>query len=250
MAPSEAREGERGPASRLAVALDVPTLDEAVALARVLDGRVGWFKVGLELFVAHGPASVAAVAEHGPVFLDLKLHDIPTTVARAVRTAAATGAGLLTVHAAGGPTMLRAAAEAAEAAGGIRLVAVTVLTSLGPADLEALRLPPAAERVPHLAALAVSAGVDALVCAPADLGAVRSAVGPGPLLITPGIRTGGEAVDDHARALGPVAAVAAGADLLVVGRPITRDPDPAAAAARIAAELAAAGDTGPRRPRG
>ena len=231
-----------GPAARIAVALDVPTLAEAEALARGLAGRVGWFKVGLELFVAHGPAAVAAIGAHGPVFLDLKLHDIPTTVARAVRTAAGLGAALLTVHAAGGPTMLRAAREAA--ADDLRLVAVTVLTSLGAEDLSALRLPSAAERVPHLAGLAVGAGIDALVCAPADLTAVRAVVGAAPLLITPGIRTDPAATDDHARALGPVAAVAAGADLLVVGRPITRAEDPAAAAAAIADLLAAAGDAG------
>ena len=232
-----------GPAARLAVALDVPTLDEAEALARALEGRVGWFKVGLELFVAHGPAAVAAIGRHGPVFLDLKLHDIPTTVARAVRTAAGVGAGLLTVHAAGGPTMLRAAREAA--ADDLRLVAVTVLTSLGDDDLVALRLPPASERVPHLAALAVAAGIDALVCAPMDLGAVRAAVGPVPLLVTPGIRSDAGATDDHARALGPAAAVAAGADLLVVGRPITRAEDPIAAAEALTAALVAAGDRGP-----
>ena len=223
------------PADRIAVALDVPTLSEAKALAASLAGRVGWFKVGLELFVAHGPDAVAAVGAHGPVFLDLKLHDIPTTVARAVRTAAGAGAGLLTVHAAGGPTMLRAAIEAA--GDGVRLVAVTVLTSLGAEDLAALALPPAAERVPHLARLAVDAGVDALVCAPADLGGVRAAVGGAPLLITPGIRPDPARVDDHARALGPAEAVAAGADLLVVGRPITRAEDPAAAADAIAAAL-------------
>lgn len=223
------------PADRIAVALDVPTLAEAEALAATLTGHVGWFKVGLELFVAHGPDAVAAVGAHGPVFLDLKLHDIPTTVARAVRTAAGAGAGLLTVHAAGGPTMLRAAVEAAAA--DVRLVAVTVLTSLGAEDLAALALPPAAARVPNLARLAVDAGVDALVCAPADLDGVRAAVGAAPLLITPGIRPDPARVDDHARALGPAEAVAAGADLLVVGRPITRAEDPAAAADAIAAAL-------------
>lgn len=223
------------PADRVAVALDVPTLSEAEALAASLAGRVGWFKVGLELFVAHGPDAVAAVGAHGPVFLDLKLHDIPTTVARAVRTAVGAGAGLLTVHAAGGPTMLRAAREAAGE--DIRLVAVTVLTSLGSEDLTALGLPPAVERVPRLAELAVGAGLDALVCAPADLAVVRRAVGAGPLLVTPGIRPDAGAVDDHARALGPAEAVAAGADLLVVGRPITRAEDPVAAAIAIAGQL-------------
>jgi len=235
-----------GPAARIAVALDVPTLDEAVSLAERLAGRVGWFKVGLELFVAHGPAAVAAVSVHAPVFLDLKLHDIPTTVARAVRSAAAAGADLLTVHAAGGPTMLAAAREAA-AERGPRLLAVTVLTSLGPEDLAALGLPPAEARVPHLARLAVDAGLDALVCAPADLAAVRAAVGPAPLLVTPGIRPDADAVDDHARAMGPAEAVAGGADLLVVGRPITRAADPVAAVSAIVAALEAAGDAGPRR---
>ena len=224
------------PAARIAVALDVPTLGEAEALARRLAGHVGWFKVGLELFIAHGPAAVAAIGAHGPVFLDLKLHDIPTTVARAVRTAVTAGAGLLTVHAAGGPPMLRAARDAA--ADEVRLVAVTVLTSLGPEDLTALGLPPAAERVPRLAELAVAAGLDALVCAPADLAVVRRTVGEDPLLVTPGIRPDPAAVDDHARALGPAEAVAAGADLLVVGRPITRSDDPVAAATGIAGLLA------------
>lgn len=222
-------------AARIAVALDVPTLDEAERLAAALAGRVGWFKVGLELFVAHGPEAVAAIRRHGPVFLDLKLHDIPTTVARAVRSAAGVGAGLLTVHAAGGPTMLAAAREAA--ADDLRLVAVTVLTSLGASDLAALDLPPAEVRVPHLARLAVTAGLDALVCAPTDLPAVRAAVGSGPLLVTPGIRAAAAGSDDHARALGPAEAVAEGADLLVVGRPITRAEDPVVAADAIVAAL-------------
>jgi orotidine-5'-phosphate decarboxylase len=216
---------------RLVVALDVPTLDEATALARRLEGHVGWFKVGLELFIAHGPEAIAAIGAHGPVFLDLKLHDIPTTVARAVASAARLEVGLLTVHASGGVPMLQAAREAA--GDRVRLLAVTVLTSTSDADLAAMAMPDAAVQVPRLATLAIGAGIDGLVCAPLDLAAVRRAVGVGPLLVTPGIRTDADASDDHARALGPAAAIAAGADLLVVGRPITRAPDPVAAAVAL-----------------
>jgi orotidine-5'-phosphate decarboxylase len=224
------------PHERIVVALDVPSLEEAVALAARLEGHVGWFKVGLELFVAHGPAVVAAIAAHGPVFLDLKLHDIPTTVARAVTSAARLDVGLLTIHTGGGTAMMRAAREAAGDA--VRLLGVTVLTSTSDAELSELGIDPASAQVPRLAALARGAGIDGLVCAPTDLGSVRSAVGPGVLLVTPGIRATPDAVDDHARALSAAQAVAAGADLLVVGRPITRAEDPTAAADAIAASLA------------
>jgi orotidine-5'-phosphate decarboxylase len=231
---------ERGdPASRIVVALDVEELDRGVALARELSGRVGWLKVGLELFVREGPRAVAAIAEHAPVFLDLKLHDIPTTVARSVVSAASLDAGLLTVHASGGPTMLRAAAEAAgEASGGrMRLLAVTVLTSTSDDELGAMGMAGAEEQVPRLAALAVGSGIDGLVCAPADLARVRAAVGDGALVVTPGIRAQASDADDHARALSAAQAVAAGADLLVIGRPITRAPDPVAAVEAIVATL-------------
>ena len=229
-----------GPAARIVVALDVDELDQAVALARRLSGRVGWLKVGLELFTREGPRAVAAIAEHAPVFLDLKLHDIPTTVARSVASAAALDAGLLTVHASGGPTMLRAAADAAGEAsdGRLRLLAVTVLTSTSDDELATMGMDGAELQVPRLAAIAVGNGIDGLVCAPADLGRVREAVGVDPLVVTPGIRAQASATDDHARAMSAAAAVGAGADLLVIGRPITRADDPVAAVEAIVASLA------------
>jgi orotidine-5'-phosphate decarboxylase len=223
------------PHERLIVALDVPTLAEAEALAAQLAGAVGWFKVGLELFAAHGPDAVRAIAAHGPVFLDVKLHDIPTTVERSAARIAELGARLVTVHAGGGPAMVAAAVrglgDAAE------VLAVTVLTSTSDAELAALGQDPAAVQVPRLARLAVDAGAPGLVCAPRDLTAVRDAVGAGPRLVTPGIRAAAADVDDHARAATPASAIADGADLLVIGRPITRAEDPLAAARAIAATL-------------
>ena len=229
-----------GPAARIVVALDVDELDQAVALARRLSGRVGGLKVGLELFTREGPRAVAAIAEHAPVFLDLKLHDIPTTVARSVASVARLDAGLLTVHASGGPTMLRAAADAAgEASGGrLRLLAVTVLTSTSDDELAAMGCDGAEVQVPRLAAMAIASGIDGLVCAPVDLGRVRAAVGVDPLVVTPGIRAQASDSDDHARAMSAFAAVRAGADLLVIGRPITRVDDPVAAVEAIVATLA------------
>ena len=228
------------PASRIVVALDVEELDRGVELARRLSGRVGWLKVGLELFVKEGPRAVAAIAEHAPVFLDLKLHDIPTTVARSVISAAALDARLLTVHASGGPAMLRAAADAAMEAsdGRLRLLAVTVLTSTSDDELARMGIEGAQEQVPRLASLAVANGSDGLVCAPADLTRVRAAVGHETLVVTPGIRARASASDDHARAMSAAAAVDAGADLLVIGRPITRADDPVAAVEEIVATLA------------
>jgi orotidine-5'-phosphate decarboxylase len=227
------------PAARIVVALDVEDLDRAVTLARSLSGRVGWLKVGLELFTREGPRAVAAIAEHAPVFLDLKLHDIPTTVARSVASAAALDVGLLTVHASGGPVMLRAASDAAgEASGGrLRLLAVTVLTSTSDEELAAMGMDVAEVQVPRLAAIAIASGIDGLVCAPADLSRVRDAVGADPLVVTPGIRAQASESDDHARAMSAAQAVAAGADLLVIGRPITRAEDPVAAVEAIVASL-------------
>ncbi|MFU8841710.1 MAG: orotidine-5'-phosphate decarboxylase [Nitriliruptoraceae bacterium] len=210
-------------------------LAEAEALAARLVGEVGWFKVGLELFAAHGPAAVTAIAAYGPVFLDVKLHDIPTTVERSAARIAELGARLVTVHAAGGPAMVAAAVrglgDAAE------VLAVTVLTSTSDAELAALGQEPASVQVPRLARLAVEAGAPGLVCAPRDLTAVRLAVGTAPRLVTPGIRPATAGVDDHARAATPASAIADGADLLVVGRPITRAEDPVAAARDLAASL-------------
>lgn len=227
-----------GPGSRIAVALDVEDLPAALGLAADLAGHVGWFKVGLELFTREGPRAVSAIAEHGPVFLDLKLHDIPTTVARAVASVAALDAALLTVHAGGGSAMLRAAAESArEHAGGrLRLLAVTVLTSTSDAELAEMGVEPASTQVPRLAALAVGSGIDGIVCAPADLGRVRGAIGDAPLVVTPGVRAAAD-TDDHARAMTAAGAVAGGADLLVIGRPITRAADPVAAVEAIVATL-------------
>jgi orotidine-5'-phosphate decarboxylase len=222
---------------RIVVALDVPTLVEADQLASRLAGAVGWFKVGLELFAAHGPAAVEAIRSHGPVFLDLKLHDIPTTVERAASRVADLGVGLLTVHASGGPAMVESAVRGLGTGG--EVLAVTVLTSMSDADLVAVGAPPAAQQVPALARLAVGAGAPGLVCAPTDLTAVRAAVGASTRLVTPGVRPAGSAADDQARVATPAQAVLDGADLLVIGRPITRAEDPAAAAAAIAAELAA-----------
>ena len=224
------------PNERIVVALDVPTLAEAEELARQLVGAVGWFKVGLELFAVHGPAAVEAIRAHGPVFLDLKLHDIPTTVERSAARIADLGVGLVTVHAGGGAPMVAAAVRGLGDAG--EVLAVTVLTSTSDEELAAIGLAPAATQVPRLARLATEAGAPGLVCAPRDLAAVRAAVGPGIRLVTPGVRAAGAGSDDHARSATPTAAVAAGADLLVVGRPITRAEDPAAAAAAIAASLA------------
>jgi orotidine-5'-phosphate decarboxylase len=222
---------------RIAVALDVATLDEATALAGALAGEVGWFKVGLELFSAHGPDAVLAIREHGPVFLDVKLHDIPTTVERAARRIAELGVGLLTVHASGAASMIRAAVEGLGDHG--RVLAVTVLTSMSDDDLASCNAPGAGVQVPALARLATSAGAPGLVCAARDLVAVREAVDPDVLLVTPGIRPAGAGDDDHARAATPASARRDGADLLVVGRPITRAEDPLAAARAIAAELVA-----------
>jgi len=223
---------------RICVPLDFPTLREAERFARLVAPHVGMLKVGLELFTAEGPPAVRAVAGLGlPVFLDLKLHDIPNTVEGAARSAASTGARLLTVHAAGGAAMVKAAVKGAGP--GVRVLAVTVLTSLDAAALDAVGLagPPEAAVV-RLARLAVDAGAGGLVCSPHEVRAVRAAVGPEPLLVVPGVRPAGAAVGDQARVATPAAAVADGADVIVVGRPLRESGDPVAAAQRIAAELA------------
>jgi orotidine-5'-phosphate decarboxylase len=222
------------PTNRLIVALDRPDLDGAVALAEVLAGEVGMVKVGLELFVSHGPDAVRRIVEHAPVFLDLKLHDIPSTVERAARAAGGLGPDLLTVHALGGPDMVAAAVRGAtagsEEAGrpAARIVAVTVLSSLGGESLAS----PAS-----LAFEAVAAGADGCVVSGEDVEAVRQAVGPDPVLVVPGIRPVGHEANDHVRVLGPREAVEAGADYLVVGRPITGSPDPAGVARSVLAQL-------------
>ena len=232
------------PRERLIVALDTPELAEAEALVERLAGVVGLYKVGAQLFTAVGPAAVEMVRKRGGrVFLDLKYHDIPATVAGAVREAARLGVTLLTVHASGGAGMLRAAAEAAAAAGRERprILAVTVLTSLDRASLQReVGVPVSvAGHAVHLAGLARAAGCDGVVASPREAGQLRAALGRGPLIVTPGIRPAGVGADDQARVATPAVARRAGADYLVVGRPITGAADPAAAAAAIVAEISA-----------
>ncbi|MGH2695385.1 MAG: orotidine-5'-phosphate decarboxylase [Actinomycetota bacterium] len=222
------------PPNPLVVAIDTSDLEAAAALSAALAGAVGMVKVGLELFTAAGPSSVSRLTEHAPVFLDLKLHDIPTTVGRAARNAGRLGAAMLTVHALGGPEMVRAAVDgAAEGAKGVgtappQVVAVTVLSSLA----EAAGASPAS-----LAFEAVTAGARGAVVSGDDVKDVREALGQDPLLVVPGIRPSGARSNDHARVLTPSEAMAAGADRLVVGRPITESTDPAAAARAILEEI-------------
>jgi len=239
---AESGPGPRPARDRLIVALDTLELPAAEALVDRLNGLVGHFKVGSALFTAAGPSAVEMVRRRGgEVFLDLKFHDIPATVAAAVRAAARLGVGLLTVHASGGSTMLEAAMAAARTAGGARprIVAVTVLTSLDRAALQReLSVPVAVEgHALHLADLARAAGCDGVVASPREAARLRAILGPAAVIVTPGIRLGGEGADDQARTATPAAAVRAGADYLVVGRPITGAADPAAAAAAILAEV-------------
>jgi orotidine-5'-phosphate decarboxylase len=225
--------------NRICAALDFGAWEQAEPFARAIAPAVGMLKVGLELFVAEGPAVVRAAAALGrPVFLDLKLHDIPNTVEGAARSAAATGASLLTVHASGGAEMIRAAVRGA--GGRVRVLAVTVLTSIDSAALETIGLagPPEAAVV-RLARLAAGAGAGGLVCSPHEVAQVRAAVGPGPLLVVPGVRPPGAAKGDQARVATPAEAVRAGADVIVVGRPLRDAADPVAAARDIAASLGA-----------
>lgn len=225
------------PRDRICAALDFPAWAAAEPFARAVAAEVGMLKVGLELFAAEGPAVVRRAAALGrPVFLDLKLHDIPNTAEGAARSATASGAALLTVHASGGPAMIRAAVRGAGP--GVRVLAVTVLTSLDDAALAEIGLAgPPRDAAVRLARLAVAAGAGGLVCSPLEVAEVRAAVGPGPLLVVPGVRPEGAARGDQARVATPRAAVAAGADVVVLGRPLRDAPDPAAAARAIAATL-------------
>jgi len=236
----------RPAAERIIVALDGMAPDQALAFSRGVEG-LRWVKVGLELFVQAGPEVVAQLREQGlRVFLDLKFHDIPATMAGACRRAAGLGAELITVHACAGREALQAAqtaaAEGAQAAGLVTptLLAVTVLTSWEEQRLQrelAIRQD-IAERVPALAALAAGAGVGGCVCSPLEAASLR-AQHPEPFaLVTPGIRPSGSAVGDQARVLGPAEAIAAGASQLVIGRPITKAEDPTQAFAACCAELA------------
>jgi orotidine-5'-phosphate decarboxylase len=223
----------------VAVALDGPDLATITAWAGAAGPYVSTMKVGLETFLRDGDASVEAVraaARGRDVFLDLKLHDIPNTVAGAARSVAHLRPAFLTVHATGGSAMVRAAVEELP---DTRVTAVTVLTSMSEADLAAVGLlGPSLEAVRRLAALAVAAGARAIVCSPQEVAAVRAEVGDAAVLITPGVRPAGSASGDQARVATPEQALADGADLLVIGRPITAAPDVAAAAAAIAGALA------------
>jgi len=226
---------------RLVVALDVPDAAAARAIARRLAGEVGMFKVGSQLFTAGGPAVVRELVTEGQrVFLDLKFHDIPNTVAGAVAAAAELGVSLVTIHAAGGPAMIEAAAEAARGTS-TRVLAITVLTSLESAALDAVGMAGGVEAtVTRLARLAADAGAHGVVASPHEARALRAARGAGFLVVTPGIRPAGAALGDQARAATPGSALSAGADYLVVGRPILAAPDPVAAARAIVLEMEAA----------
>lgn len=235
------------PQDRVLVALDTADLERAKALASALSSLVGGLKIGKEFFTAHGPQGVRALAGGQPLFLDFKFHDIPNTVASALRAAVDLEPLIINVHASGGGAMMAAAAEAvrdAAAARGVarpRLIGVTVLTSLDDADLEAVgQRGPTAEQVLRLARLARDSGLDGVVCSPREIAMLRDALGPDFLLVVPGIRPDWAAKGDQKRVTTPTEALAAGADYLVIGRPITGAEDPAAAARRIGEELAAA----------
>ena len=224
------------------VALDMTDAAEAASLAKRLRGHVGGVKLGLEFFVANGPGGIRAVSDAGlPVFLDLKLHDIPNTVAGAMASAAALNPAIVTTHAGGGAAMMRAASEAARKAKHPPLViAVTVLTSLDDQDLEAVgQRSPALEQAVRLALLAKESGLGGVVCSPHEVAAIRARCGTDFKLVVPGIRPASAALGDQKRVMTPAQAIAAGADHLVIGRPITQAQDPVAAAQAIAAELRA-----------
>ena len=234
---------------RLIVALDVHDAAEAIALANRLEHWCGWFKVGLELFTAAGPAVVEALAARGhSVFLDLKFLDIPNTVAGAVRSGAALGARMMSIHAAGGPAMLAEARAALEGSTGLdgltgpaQLVAVTVLTSMDEAQVNAIGLGRSpAEQVELLARMGMDAGINGFVCSPQEVARLRALTGPEGVLVVPGVRPAGAEVGDQKRVATPAEALRQGASYLVVGRPITRAADPAEAAEAILKEMAEA----------
>ncbi len=229
--------------SRVIIPLDVPSTAEALELVETLGEGATFYKVGLELYTRAGPAVVEELRRRDKrVFLDLKLHDIPTTVARAVSVASELGVDLLTVHVAGGPSMLQAAAEARS--GDLALLGVTVLTSMSPdemgtvwdRDIRSVR-----EEVGRLARLASDARLDGVVASALEASWLRTQLGEDLLIVTPGIRPAGADQDDQNRVSTPAEAVRAGSDYLVIGRPITRAPDPAAALSAVLREIDAAG---------
>jgi orotidine-5'-phosphate decarboxylase len=232
--------------NRILVALDVESAQQAITLADTLRGVVGGFKIGKQLFTAEGPAIVRTLSERGDrVFLDLKFHDIPNTVAGAVASSVSTGAWMVNVHASGGRKMMEAAAEAArttaQRTGRERplVIGVTVLTSLDEAQLQETGITTGVlDHVVHLARLAKASGLDGVVASPQEIAAIRQACGPEFLIVAPGIRprTSSPRTDDQARTMGPAEAVAAGASYLVVGRPITAADNPRLAAQEIASQ--------------
>jgi orotidine-5'-phosphate decarboxylase len=227
------------PAKRLIVALDTADIGLARIWAGAVAPHVGLLKLGLEFFLANGAGGLAQITG-APIFLDLKLHDIPNTVAGAVRTVLPLQPRMLTIHAAGGSAMVRAAQQAAADAGPDRplILAVTVLTSLGQGDLDAIGVAATpADQVLRLGRLAIESGADGLVCSPLEVAMLRQALGPAVKLVVPGIRPAGSASGDQARTMSPAEAVAAGADWIVVGRPITGATDPGSAATDIAAGI-------------
>ncbi len=231
------------PRERLVAALDVPSAREALDLGARLAGRVGMLKVGLELFCAEGPGFLRELERLAPLFLDLKMHDIPTTVRRALEALLPLNPRLINVHAQGGPAMLEAAAGAVRAhrarGGTTELLAVTVLTSLDREDLlRAGNAQEPAELALHLAKLAQASGCDGVVCSAQEAPGILAACGEGFHRLCPGIRPQGGLLQDQSRVATPAEALALGATWLVVGRPITRAPDPAAAADAIVEELA------------
>jgi orotidine-5'-phosphate decarboxylase len=231
------------PASRIFVSIDTPETASARGLAESLADTVGGIKLGLEFFVGQGPAGIRSVVSGIglPLFIDLKLHDIPNTVAAAVRAMLPLQPTFLTIHTSGGPAMMRAAAEAASMTDlqRPRLLGVTVLTSLDDDDLVSVgQSVPVLDQARRLAALAQSSGLDGIICSPAEVSALRADCGPDFVLMVPGIRPAGSAVGDQKRVMTPRDAVEQGADYLVIGRPITQASNPAAAARSIVEELA------------
>jgi orotidine-5'-phosphate decarboxylase len=225
----------------LIVALDVPSANAALALADTLRDTCHWFKVGLELYIAAGPAIVEKLVGQGhSVFLDLKLHDIPNTVASAVRATASLGVRMLTIHAAGGPAMLSAAREAAAGmAAPPELLAVTVLTSMDQQQVTATGIPRSPqEQVELLARMGMDAGIRGFVCSPQEVGTLRGLTGEKGILVIPGIRPTGADQGDQQRIATPAQALSQGASYLVVGRPITQSADPVRAAEAILKEMA------------
>ncbi|MDR3792848.1 MAG: orotidine-5'-phosphate decarboxylase [Terracidiphilus sp.] len=240
-APAQTADPLEAARERLIVALDAPTAKKAIDLVNQLESQCCWFKVGLELFVAAGPAVLEPLIARGhKIFLDLKFNDIPNTVAGAVRSAAALGVKMVTIHASGGPAMLVAAKKALEEIENPpQLLAVTVLTSMDRAQLGGIGLKRTpAEQVELLAKMGIEAGMNGFVCSPEEVERLRELTGPEGVLVIPGIRPAGAAVGDQKRIATPADALRRGASHLVVGRPITQATDPAEAAEAILKEMA------------